>query len=118
MLNSSFYEENYSRTAALAAALLGDRRQGEAITREAFARALARRGHIGAPEVWVRRAAQRLAIDAGRPAEPDPVTSTALSSALMRLPIQQRRLLVLYYLADLPADEITGDAQAGPPIAW
>jgi DNA-directed RNA polymerase specialized sigma24 family protein len=52
------------------------------------------------------------------PRKPDPVTSTALSSALMRLPIQQRRLLVLYYLADLPADEITGDAQAGPPIAW
>jgi len=66
---SSFYEASYSRVAGLVAAMLGDRHQAEDITQEAFARALARRGHIGAPEVWVRRAAQRLAIDAGRPAE-------------------------------------------------
>jgi RNA polymerase sigma-70 factor (ECF subfamily) len=111
---SSFCDENYSRIAALVAALLGDRHQAQGITREAFARALARWGHIDAPEVWVRRVAQRLAIDAGRVAEPDPLAATALDSALMRLPIQQRQVLVLSYLADLPADEIAGDCGLTP----
>ncbi|HXL95347.1 MAG TPA: RNA polymerase sigma factor [Streptosporangiaceae bacterium] len=111
---SSFYQENYSRIAALVAALLGDRHQGEGITQEAFARALARWKHIDAPGTWVRRVAQQLAIDTGRPKEPDPRTATPLSSALMRLPIQQRRVLVLSYLAGLPADEIAGDCGLTP----
>jgi len=127
---TSFYEASYSRVATLVAAMLGDRQQAEDIAQEAFARALIRWKRVGtydAPEAWVRRVAQRLVIDAGRRAqhairvsallaaaqrgraEPDPLTSTALSIALMRLPLHQRQVLVLYYLADLPVDEIARD---------
>jgi len=89
------------------------------------------------PEAWVRRVALRLTIDAGRrtrrafrlsarlaanpggahglrgvsdPYDPrDPLVATALSVALMRLPLPQRQALVLYYLADLPVDDIARD---------
>jgi RNA polymerase sigma-70 factor (ECF subfamily) len=132
---SAFYEASYSRMAGLVAAMLGDRHQAEDITQEAFARALVRWKRVGtydAPEAWVRRVAQRLVIDAGRRAqhtirvsallaaaqrgraEPDPLISTALSIALMRLPMHQRQVLVLYYLADLPVDEIARDV--GIPV--
>lgn len=36
----------------------------------------------------------------------DPLAATTLSVALMRLPLAQRQVLVLYYLADLPVDHI------------
>jgi len=42
-------------------------------------------------------------------AEADPLAATALSVALMRLPLPQRRVLVLYYLADLPVEDIARD---------
>ena len=133
---TSFYEASYSRVATLVAAMVGDQQQAEDIAQEAFARALIRWKRVGtydAPEAWVRRVAQRLVIDAGRRAqhavrisallaaaqrghaEPDPLTSTALSIALMRLPLHQRQVLVLYYLADLPVDEIARDV--GIPAA-
>jgi RNA polymerase sigma-70 factor, ECF subfamily len=45
--------------------------------------------------------------DAHDPYDPDdPVAATALSIALMRLPLPQRQVLVLYYLADLPVEHI------------
>ena len=46
----------------------------------------------------------------GRRYDPqDPLEVTALSLALMRLPLAQRQVLVLYYLADLPVDDIARD---------
>ena len=127
---TSFYEASYSRVAALVAAMLGDRHQAEDIAQEAFARALVRWSRLAAydaPEAWVRQVALRLVVDAGRRsqrairvsallaaaqrgrAEPDPLTSTALSIALMHLPLHQRQVLVLYYLADLPVEQIARD---------
>ena len=38
-----------------------------------------------------------------------PLTATALHLALMRLPLPQRQVLVLYYLADLPVNDIARD---------
>jgi RNA polymerase sigma-70 factor, ECF subfamily len=129
-----FYEASYRRVVALVAAIVGDLHQAEDIAQEAFARALTRWSHIARydlPEAWVRRVALRLTVDAvrrmrrarimttllaagqrgasGRYDPHDPLEATALSVALMRLPLPQRQVLVLYYLADLPVDEIARD---------
>lgn len=127
-----FYEANYGRIVALAAAVLGDRHTAEDVAQEAFTRALTRWPSVGGydlPEAWVRRVALRLAVDAGRrvqrarrfsvlltgarresPSEAgDLLASTALSQALMRMPLRQREVLVLHYLADLPVEVIARD---------
>ena len=83
-----FYEASYRRVVGLVAAIVGDRQQAEDIAQEAFSRALTR---------WHRVARY------------DPLQATALSVALMRLPLPQRQVLVLYYLADLPVDDIARD---------
>jgi RNA polymerase sigma-70 factor, ECF subfamily len=133
---AEFYQASYGRMVALVAAIVGDRHQAEDIAQEAFARALTRWPRIARydqPEAWVRRVALRLTIDAGRrmrraaslsvrlaavlaTGQPhgsrdlhdprDPLAATALSVALLRLPLAQRQVLVLYYLADLPVDHI------------
>jgi RNA polymerase sigma-70 factor (ECF subfamily) len=80
------------------------------------------------PEAWVRRVAIRLTIDAsrrmrravqlsarlaagqrGQGQARDPLAATALSVALMRLPLPQRQVIVLRYLADLPVGDIARD---------
>jgi RNA polymerase sigma-70 factor (ECF subfamily) len=117
---------------ALVAAMVGDRNQAEDIAQEAFARALTRWPQVvryDLPEAWVRRVALRLTIDATRRMRRarllaallaagqrgasddrhDPLEATALSVALMRLPLLQRQVVVLYYLADLPVDDIARD---------
>lgn len=135
---AEFYEASYGRVVALVAAMVGDRHQAEDIAQEAFARALTRWPRISRydlPEAWVRRVALRLTIDAGRRMrraaslsvrlaaglaagergardlyDPhDPLAATALSVALLRLPLPLRHVLVLYYLADLPVEEIARD---------
>lgn len=128
---AEFYEASYCRVVALVAAIVGDRYQAEDIAQEAYARALTRWSRIARydlPEAWVRRVALRLTIDAdrrrrraaslyallavgqrGRVQPRDPLAATALSVALMRLPLAQRQVLVLYYLADLPVEDIARD---------
>ena len=133
---AEFYEASYRRVVAVVAAIVGDRHQAEDIAQEAFARALTRWPQVGRydqPEAWVRRVALRLTIDAGRRMRralalsaslaaslaasqrggeaPDPLASTALSAALLRLPLPQRQAIVLYYLADLPAEQIARDCE-------
>ena len=127
-----FYQASYGRVVALVAAIVGERHQAEDIAQEAFARALTRWSRVARydlPEAWVRRVALRLTIDASRRTrravalsarlaagqrgaehDPrDPLAATALSVALMRLPLAQRQVIVLYYLADLPVEEIARD---------
>ena len=135
---AEFYQASYGRVVALVAAIVGDRHQAEDIAQEAFARALTRWPRIARydqPEAWVRRVALRLTIDAGRRMRraaslsvrlatglatgqrgsrdlhdpQDPLAVTALSVALLRLPLPLRHVIVLYYLADLPAEDIARD---------
>ncbi len=131
---TEFYQASYGRVVALVAAVVGERHQAEDIAQEAFARALARWSRVARydlPEAWVRRVALRLTIDAHRRtrraallvrrlADPggevvdlhkshDPLAKTALSVALMQLPLPQRQAVVLYYLADLPVEDIARD---------
>jgi RNA polymerase sigma-70 factor (ECF subfamily) len=132
-----FYEANYGRIVAMVAAVIGDRDQAEDVAQEAFARALTRWSRIGdyeLPEAWVRRVAMRIAIDSGRrfrravrvhlklaaqrqAAEPGPGDSlayTALGAALRRLPLREREVLALHYLADLPVEAIA--RERGMPV--
>jgi RNA polymerase sigma-70 factor, ECF subfamily len=137
---AEFYQASYRRMVALVAAMTGDRSQAEDIAQEAFARALTRWPQVARydlPEAWVRRVAIRLTVDAVRrmrravrlsarlaagerggawgTRDPgDPLAATALSVALLRLPLPQRQVLVLYYLADLPVEEIARDCGVSP----
>ena len=124
----NFYEASYDRVVALVAAMVGDRHQAEDIAQEAFARALTRWPRVSRydlPEAWVRQVAIRLTIDAtrrmrravrlsarlaGRSGPPGrPAGRHRADVALMRLPLAQRQVLVLYYLADLPVEDIARD---------
>jgi RNA polymerase sigma-70 factor (ECF subfamily) len=135
-----FYLANYWRIAGLVAAVLGSRAEAEDVAQEAFSRALVRWPRIASydlPDAWVRRVALRLAIDsarrvrraarlvarvaadpvgpAGNPGDPlDPLPSTRLTAALLRVPLPQREVLVLHYLADLPVDAIAQDRGLSP----
>lgn len=136
-----FYQASYGRTLAMVTALVGGRAEAEDITQEAFARALARwtllRGY-DQPDAWVRKVALRLAIDASRrhrrwlatvgrltalrqPAasqattEPgDSLRFGALGAALLELPLPEREVLVLHYLADLAVDAIARELGLPP----
>jgi RNA polymerase sigma-70 factor (ECF subfamily) len=86
------------------------------------------------PEAWVRKVALRIAIDARRrhrsrvatalrlaslrpevPPEPgDDLKYTPLGSALLDLPLRERQVVVLYYVADLPVDAIA--RECGLPV--
>jgi RNA polymerase sigma-70 factor, ECF subfamily len=127
-----FYAANYGKIAALVAAIIGDRNEADDIAQETFARALARWPRVSGyelPEAWVRQVALRLAIDSGRrlrrtlralprlrgPAqltEPEPGSSlafTALGHVLSRVPIREREVIVLHYVADLSVERIARD---------
>jgi RNA polymerase sigma-70 factor (ECF subfamily) len=132
-----FYLASYGRTVAMVAALVGSRHEAEDIAQEAYARALARWRLLRAydlPEAWVRKVALRLAIDAGRrqrrrvatmtqlamlrqPPTADPgddLLHTPLGRALLSLPLPERQVLALHYVADLPVNTIARSADCRP----
>jgi RNA polymerase sigma-70 factor (ECF subfamily) len=125
-----FYQAQYRRVLALAAAIVGNRAEAEDIAQEAFSRALGRwarlRDDYEAPDAWVRCVAVRLAVDAHRrqwrirrlfqrlttystsdsESLRENLSSTPVGEALMRLPVRQREVWVLHYVADLSVDTI------------
>jgi RNA polymerase sigma-70 factor, ECF subfamily len=133
-----FYAANYGKITALVAAVTGDWHEADDIAQEAFARALARWPRVSGyelPEAWVRQVAMRLAIDSSRRirrtlralprlraagraeadgraegTEPgDSLPFTALGHALARVPLREREVLVLYYVADLTVEQTAHD---------
>lgn len=122
---SAFYESTWSRTVACAYAIAGELGAAEDIAQEAYTRAWPRWSAINAyedPAAWVRQVATRLAISRwrrgrvaraflARSREPEPEAgpdpdAVALARALARLPVEQRRAVVLHHLGDLPVREV------------
>jgi RNA polymerase sigma-70 factor (ECF subfamily) len=118
------YVARFGTIAAHLAVYLGSVDEAQEVTQEAFTRAWARWGRIARyddPGAWVRRVAWNLATSRLRRARtalrhrrtqrPEPVAGpgpdrVALTRALAGLPPNQRRAVVLHYLAGLPVAEI------------
>jgi len=120
------YAAHYGALTVQLYAYFGDRQEAQDVVQEAFCRAYARwrtMSRLDDPVAWVRRVAWNLALSRWRrkrtartflrrqrPVEPhiggpEP-ERVALIAALATLPDNQRRAIVLRYLADLPVAEI------------
>ena len=120
------YAAHYGDLTVQLYAYFGDRQEAQDVVQEAFCRAYARwrtMSRYDDPVAWVRRVAWNLALSRWRrkrtartflrrprPGEPhvdgpEP-ERVALIAALAGLPDNQRRAIVLRYLADLPVAEI------------
>ncbi len=129
-----FYVSSLRRVTAHVYALVGDWDEAQECAQEAFARAWSHRATLDRtrhPEAWVRTTAHRLAVSRWRKTlrrrrAPDRATTPSdttslpdgdhvdLVRALHQLPPDQRRALVLHYLADLPVADIA--AETGTPV--
>ena len=128
-----FFAASYGRLVGLLFAFLHDRAQAEDAVQDAFASALLRwpvvRGYHD-PEAWVRKVAFRRAIDhhrrtarqlrtllrLGPPPSLPPVGAehVDLVRALRKLPVTQREVLVLHYVAELAVERVA--AELGLPV--
>jgi len=123
-----FFAATYGRLVGLLFAFLHDRAQAEDVVQDAFASALLRwrvirRYHD--PEAWVRTVAFRRAIDhhrrtarqlrallrLGPPLSLPPVGAehVDLVRALRMLPMAQREVLVLHYVAELEVERVAAE---------
>lgn len=123
-----FYASHVDGLTLQLLAYTGDLGVAQDAVQEAFCRAVPRWDRISRyedPAAWVRRVAWNVATSRWRrlrrarehsrrhPQAPAPVPEpgpdrVALVTALGELPYNQRRALVLHYLADLPTGEIAG----------
>lgn len=127
-----FYGAVYGRLVGQLYLVTGDLHDAEDVVQEALTRAAARWSRLReyeVPEAWVRRVAVNLATDGFRRArrrlalavrlrpgpDPDPPTldRLAVTQALRALPHDQRAVVVLHHLLDLPVDRVA--AELGVP---
>ena len=121
----AFYSNSFARLVGQIHAMCGDLAEAQDCVQEAFIRAWDHRRRLmrdQSPEAWVRTTAYRLAVSRWRRSRlddrandrslaatdvlgPDP-TKVAVHRALLTLPADQRRALVLYHLCDLTVAEI------------
>lgn len=135
-----WYAATFERAVAILVARTGDREQAQDCVQQAYLRAWERRHDVarhGRPDAWINLTAARLAISGWRRAgvrrrDPDraltpPVVAAAptedrvaLAGALRQLPEQQRRAVVLFYLADVGVDDIAArlDVPSGTVKSW
>jgi RNA polymerase sigma-70 factor (ECF subfamily) len=122
------FAASYGRLVGLVFAFVHDRAQAEDAVQDAFASALLRwpvlRGYHD-PEAWVRKVAFRRAIDhhrrtarqlrallrLGPPPSLPPVGAehVDLVRALGKVPVAQREVLVLHYVAELAVDRVAAE---------
>ena len=129
----SFYAAVFARLVGQLAVVTGDRHEAEDVVQEAMARAASRWARLrayDAPEAWVRRVAFNLAISSHRrarrrlgallrlgppaPVPPVSVEALTLAEALQGLTVAHRQVVVLYYLADLPVEQVAHEL--GVPV--
>jgi RNA polymerase sigma-70 factor (ECF subfamily) len=125
---AALYQARFADLASQLYAYLGDHAEAQDVVQEAFVRAWQRWTKLSDyddPVAWVRRVAWNLAtsrhrrvavarrfLSRSRPPEHQPGANpdrAALVVALRRLPEQQRRAMVLHYLADLSVADIARD---------
>jgi RNA polymerase sigma-70 factor (ECF subfamily) len=129
---TDFYAASFRRLVGHLYVMTGDRAEAQDAVQEAFTRAWSHRRQLdahGAPEAWVRATAWRIAVSRWRRARlgrrlmrsqpsaqlvdgPNP-DRVAFVDALRKVPAEQRRALVLYYLCDLSVAQIA--AETGVP---
>jgi RNA polymerase sigma-70 factor (ECF subfamily) len=127
----SFYAAVFARLVGQLTLVTGDPHEAEDVVQEAMARAASRWTRLrayDAPEAWVRRVAFNLAVSAhrrarrrlaallrlGPPLPVPPVSLDALAQALQALTVAHRQVVVLYYLADLPVEQVAHEL--GVPV--
>lgn len=129
----AFYRASFGRLVGQIYAMCGNLSEANDCVQEAFIRAWDKRRTLDleqSPEAWVRTVAYRLAVSrwrkarrallppdraasSGPPPEPD-VTRVALARALRAIPAEQRRVIVLHHLCDLPVAEVA--REVGAPV--
>jgi RNA polymerase sigma-70 factor (ECF subfamily) len=132
------YHARYGDIVAMMHALVGDLTEAQDLAQEAFCRAWQRWHTVAGydePLAWVRRVAMNLAtsrwrrlrvakahLRRERPADVPPLglDHVALVAALRRLPLHQRRAIVLHHLVDLPVAEVAQELQVavGTVKSW
>jgi RNA polymerase sigma-70 factor (ECF subfamily) len=114
-----FYADTFGILAGYAWSLVGDRSTAEDLAQEAMARVYARWFVLREPQPYAFRIVTNLARDRWRRSkheraalrdlvadEAAPAADTAVLDAVERLPSQLREVVLLYYYADLPVDEV------------
>jgi len=135
---ATFYAATFHSLCAQLSVHTGDLTEAQDVVQEAYTRALARWPTLSTyddPAAWVRRVAwniatsrwrriRRFAEIASRHRE-EPVVApepdrAALQAALAALPVRQRQVVVMHYIADMPVAEIAVavDAPIGTVKSW
>lgn len=116
------FEASYRRLVGQLYGVCGDLTEAEDVVAEAFARAVQHQrtfARLDNPEAWLRTVAvnesrtryrrRRMAIVRERACFRDPPLDDerlSIVAALRRLPVAQREAIALYYLADLPINQV------------
>jgi RNA polymerase sigma-70 factor (ECF subfamily) len=113
-----FYAETFGALAGYAWSLTGERATAEDLAQEAMARVYARWFVLREPQPYAFRIVTNLARDRWRHgrheraalrdllADDAPPADRSVLDAVERLPAQLRDVVLLYYYADLPVDEV------------